>query len=37
MGLTDSGVVGGGAFSFSSSSSNAIGFSMIPPSINRQV
>ena len=30
MGLTDSGVVGGGAFSLSSSSSNTMGFSTEP-------
>ena len=34
MGLTDSGVVGGGAFSLSSSSSNTMGFS-IDPSIDK--
>ena len=35
MGLTDSGVVGGGAFSLSSSSSNTMGFSTDPSPINQ--
>ena len=38
MGLTDSGVVGGGALSLCSSSSNTMGFQLIHhPSINRQM
>ena len=35
MGLTDSGVVGGGAFSLSSSSSNTMGFSTDPSPSNK--
>ena len=35
MGLTGSGVVGGGAFTLSSSSSNTMGFSTDPSCINK--